>query len=372
MDEIELLRCFRADLPSPSARQVETARAALMKAIADEGGRQSAAAGRPPIRWHRPWAAAVGAGLAALAIATVLLVAFSSSPTGTPSAAAQALRHAAAVAAGGPTYPPPRANQFFYTSWQGGSLQTFAAPSASCSQTDTGANCSHNQQAGWSALAPVTREVWISPDGPGRIREVSGRPRFLSASDRARWQAAGRPRIGGSALCERSVCNLSIPQGLAGWHGFYRHYDVSRLPTNETKLRQEIEGRTVENAPPGDAGTFTIIRDLLSGTYAPPKLRAALYRIAAKLPGVQLVGTVRDEAGRKGTAVAYVDRGKRQELIFDRKTAALLGERDVLVDPAAAGIDAPIGTIVGDTSYLSAGVVDSTSMRPHSGSRSGR
>ena len=62
-----------------------------------------------------------------------------------------------------------------------------------------------------------------------------------------------------------------------------------------------------------------------------PELTSALYRAAAKIPGVMLVDDATDAAGRHGVAIARPDetRGARSEWIFDRKTFAYLGERTV-------------------------------------------
>jgi len=119
----------------------------------------------------------------------------------------------------------------------------------------------------------------------------------------------------------------------------------------------------VEGGPPGDAETFTIIGDLLRETYAPPGVRAALYTIASELSGVELVGTTHDHLGRPGTAVAYVAQGLRDELIFDPRTSALLGEQTTVADPSQVrGLAA--GAVVEWTSYLRSGVVDSTTATP--------
>ena len=75
-------------------------------------------------------------------------------------------------------------------------------------------------------------------------------------------------------------------------------------------------------------------------------------------PGVQLVGAVKDELGRRGTAVAYVSHGVSDELIFDPRTSALLAERQVVTGD---GSWAPVGTVLQSKSYVSSGVVDSTS-----------
>ncbi len=81
---------------------------------------------------------------------------------------------------------------------------------------------------------------------------------------------------------------------------------------------------------------FSIVGDLLRETVAAPKLRAALYRVAAGLGGVELVGSMTDRAGRIGTAVSMTNdqssRGlERRVLIFDPETTALNAEEDVLL-----------------------------------------
>ena len=72
-----------------------------------------------------------------------------------------------------------------------------------------------------------------------------------------------------------------------------------------------------------------IVGELLREAPTPPALRAALYRVAARIPGVELVGAVRDEQGRRGIAVALPEETERNELVFDPRSAALLGERSV-------------------------------------------
>jgi hypothetical protein len=95
-----------------------------------------------------------------------------------------------------------------------------------------------------------------------------------------------------------------------------------------------------------------------------PPLPATLYEVAARIPGVQLVGAVRDPAGRRGVAVALVDeQGIRSELVFDPETSALLAERDVLAERVPKPDAAP-GTMIGHTTYLETAVVGSTSERP--------
>jgi hypothetical protein len=79
---------------------------------------------------------------------------------------------------------------------------------------------------------------------------------------------------------------------------------------------------------------------------------------------VQLVGRVRDKAGRAGTAVAIDDRSSRERhvLIFDPRTAAMLAEEYTALAGHYANV--PAGTAVGWSTYLRAEVVDRIRERP--------
>ncbi len=341
---IEALRGIEApDAATARGRAVAAARLAYRGGAAASGR----SCGRVPFSERRllnrlarlplrqPGAATMAIGAIAVAIAVALLVLISSGPGVAPSAAAEALRRAATVAAGRPAQAPPHSGEYVYTK----SKEAFLSIHPGADYTPA---------TGWSVLVRKIRKTWIGPDGSWRLREVRGRPRFPSAADRAAWRAAGSPGLG-----RPGVSDHSYPAGGT------RYLDLSRLPTDPVALRRLIEERKVEGAPRGHDQTFAIIGDLLRETYAPPRLRAALYEIASQLPGVKLLGRTRDAAGREGVGVAYPQNGVLHELIFDPKNAALLGEREVLVDPAVAELRSPAGTVIGYNAYLASRVVDS-------------
>ena len=60
-------------------------------------------------------------------------------------------------------------------------------------------------------------------------------------------------------------------------------------------------------APPTDYERFTIVGDLLRETVAAPKVRAALYRVAAGLNGVELDRFGHRPGGPDGTAVSMTN-----------------------------------------------------------------
>lgn len=94
---------------------------------------------------------------------------------------------------------------------------------------------------------------------------------------------------------------------------------------------------------------------------APPPLRSSLYQVAATIPGVDLVGTVKGRAGRAGTAVAADRTGQRLERIFDPNTSALLAQETVRTQ-TVDDTTAPPGTVVSYTLYLRSGIVSSSSV----------
>ena len=133
--------------------------------------------------------------------------------------------------------------------------------------------------------------------------------------------------------------------------------NLTALPTDPATLRADLVARRIESGPPGSGEDFIQIGDLLRENYAPAKLRSAVYKVAATIPGVQLLGTVRDHAGRPGIGLAKVDRGIRYELIFDPRTSALLGEQQTIAT-RGSGVNGPVGTVIGWAVYLRSAIVD--------------
>jgi hypothetical protein len=251
-------------------------------------------------------------------------------------AAAAALRQVATVAAVQEAEAPPEPGEYFFTRSREVSVAT-----------------TFGVNGQWSALYARERESWTAPDGTIRFRVISKKPEFVSEDQRAAWVAAGAPRLGSGHV------------SLNRMQGGNEFLDTSKLPTEPKALRELIEARTAPqfvNYPPGEAETFVLIGDLLRGTYLPPDFRAALYEVAAELPGIELLGKVEDPEGRTGIGIAYrgAREGTRSELIFNPNTSALFGERQIVVGSRVArSLDVPVGTEIGSTTYLESGVVGS-------------
>ncbi|MFI1168697.1 CU044_5270 family protein [Streptomyces sp. NPDC020801] len=145
-------------------------------------------------------------------------------------------------------------------------------------------------------------------------------------------------------------------------------YDyLAKLTTDPGELLAKIYKETEGHGNSPDQEAFTTIGDLLNESYPPAQLYPALFRAAAKIPGVVVVQDAVDAVGRHGVAVARLDEtsGRREEWIFDRKTHVFLGERTVQVRKNS-GVDALIrpGTVVFTSAVLQRAVVDGMKQTP--------
>lgn len=288
---------------------------------------------QPGRRLRRRWVVALAAG-ALLALVGVLIPAalLPDERLGASQAAARALVRAATVAERQRSVALV-AGSYAYTRSQSFDLTT----------TVVGGR-------GFSALIPHAREAWIGVDGSGRLRETSGEPIFLGPGDRAAWQAAGSP-----PLLERTSDRRFGPGGL-------HRPDLASLPTDPVELYRVVRERAEQTDVPTNVEMLVVIGDLLRETAAPPPLRAALYRVAARIEGVELIGPVSDRAGRRGLAVGitsdYSGARQRKILVFDPDTSALLGERTILLE-RVQWLDAAPPVVIGDSVYLASGIVGS-------------
>jgi hypothetical protein len=342
-------------------------------------------------------AATAAAGVTALAVGLLSGPAGTASPgaaSGPPSAATVAALHKLSlVAARQSAAAPPGPGQFQYTS------------SAGINQSCTAANSLY-----YCVNFTDRREIWIGQDGSGRIRETETDPTFPTAKDRQQWLALGKsaPPLVGPPSDEHFGPGKLVDGPV----------DLSKLPTDPAQLAALISSRKIEGGPPGPAEDFVQVGDLLRESDASPALRAALFKVAAGIPGVKLLGTVTDSDGRSGIAIAFPHSASNEpsampsavpaspsatssapspaptysgsgaspsdspsaspspsvtsspgpgdgsqgtvlsELIFDPETSGLLAEQTVLVRPDGST------KLLGYSDYLLSGVVDSVSDVP--------
>ncbi|MER6628546.1 CU044_5270 family protein [Streptomyces sp. NPDC000987] len=191
------------------------------------------------------------------------------------------------------------------------------------------------------------RQVWMSPDG------TKGWLIDPAVNDSPEGETLSLPDEQGNT----PKAGLNSPS-----------YDyLTKLPADPDKLLAKIYKETEGLGNTPDQEAFTTIGDLLGESYPPADLYPALFKAAAKIPGVVVVRDAVDAVGRHGVAVARLDEtsGQREEWIFNPKTYVFLGERTVQVRKGT-GVDALIkpGTVMFTSAIITRSVVDGIKQTP--------
>ncbi|WP_327160910.1 CU044_5270 family protein [Streptomyces zaomyceticus] len=203
------------------------------------------------------------------------------------------------------------------------------------------AHAGRDASGGSATLPPAhQREVWLSADGsrPGLLREPGSADTPLGAPLPV-YELDHR-----GATPRKSTLGAEPPSVMNPTHAY-----VATLPTDPEALLRLIRAETRRAGSDPDQRAFTVIGTLLAETWAPPKVTAALYEAAARIPGVTVLPSAKDAAGREGVAVTRTAHGEQTQWIFDRTTSAFLGERTVLTGTTSAG---RAGTVLGVSAVL--------------------
>jgi hypothetical protein len=195
-----------------------------------------------------------------------------------------------------------------------------------------------------------------------------GSGQFVYVRSKIAWTNLGDPSKNEKArLDEVHDREVWLPQS-AGRDGLIRErgekiglhgqsnsrYD--ELPTDPDALLQRIYMSTGGTGYTPEDAAFSFISEALGEALLPPDLTAALFRAAAKIPGVVEVKNSVDAVGRHGVALGRTDKvGERREWIFDPQTLEFLGERAYLVRDTEVG---KAGMLTGTTAILQRGVVN--------------
>jgi hypothetical protein len=357
------LKDMRAEVTGSRPEDLHQARAMLLAEIRGTGARHTAKARRHTVkprrhtgkatrrtrRWLGP--VIIGAAAAATAVLTVSLLpgaparhpsasqnqnqnqnqsrsrsqSQSQNPSGTSAlTAAYILDHAASAAASA-TLPVPRPDQYIYVS----SMTTYTSTEAGKSGTRS-----------W--LYRTGRQIWLSADGlrAGLLREVQ------YPNVKLPWGPVP-PAVTGDPVSWSALNAVGCP-GKPPARSTYEF--LTTLPTGPAQLRTWIYTHK-DGQNPADDQAWTDIGDMFRETLVPPKLAAALFKVAETIPGTTVLPDKPNAAGRRGIAVSRAGAA----LIFDPKTYQLIGEGAVLTkDTPGVG---PAGTVVASTAQLQVKVV---------------
>ncbi|MEV5388321.1 CU044_5270 family protein [Streptomyces sp. NPDC052721] len=272
-------------LPSDRLAQLE---AHLMQEITREAptpSTRSAGDGPVPSRPLRLLAAtAIPLGTVAAVVAAVLTVVIGrgGQPSTDPKAV-ELLNRIAAVAAAQDT-PPVRDEQYVYTVTQG------------------------TQQIMDEGQDTFRRSDWLAVDG-----ERDGLSRITVLA-------------GPSGKRTRDMKLQADPNGTT-----YR--ELEALPTDTGELYKKIWTATKGQGPTHEKAALEMIGSMLQGATLLPAVEAALYRTAARIPGVTVVDDAQDAAGRAGVGLAFGDGKDHEVWVFEKKNLSYLGsDRAALLD----------------------------------------
>ncbi|MFI8194848.1 CU044_5270 family protein [Streptomyces sp. NPDC085946] len=202
--------------------------------------------------------------------------------------------------------------------------------------------------SGKAVLGPlVDREVWASQE-PGPLQKLG-----LIREDGATFPI-------NAELGDAEGTRAGINRPTYRW--------LSSLPTDPDKLLTYLYAKTPQaDGRERDQAVFEQIGSLLGGVM-PPRTGAALYRAAAKIPGVTAAPQARDAIDRKGLGIARDDTryGIRTEWVFDKKDFAFLGSRSYLIKDTSYG---KAGTLLSSTAELEHAIVDEVGRQPSDAQR---
>jgi len=192
-----------------------------------------------------------------------------------------------------------------------------------------------------SAAQPVSAAFVLRKAASAAARQTPGHGRFFAAESEILLNPSRDPQlkkswigngVPGRLVLEGKPSAFGSTNGVPFGTSGLTWAQLQHLPTAPGPLLADIAEASRQGAPHPDVPSeFSIIIGLLHEAPAPPALRSALYRAAAMLPGITLIGPSRDLIGRAATEVYLppdaVDR-LGTALFFDPDTGAVLSEED--------------------------------------------
>jgi hypothetical protein len=217
-----------------------------------------------------------------------------------------------------------------------------------------------------------TVEWWVASDGSGRMHRSGPQVTAVWRSGDGQRRELPATPVGG----DRAARDVTFGPGR--FAEFYARVNpglldspVEELPTDpdslERVLRLKLQGAADFNPDPGARSLqlLQVIEQVLANPLASPELRGAVYKVAARLEGVEVSENVTDAVGRAATAISLCSAAipVRYEVFFDPTTSATLGTREV--SPVACNdVRSDPSGPTGYSVYLEEATVDSIHQRP--------
>jgi hypothetical protein len=203
--------------------------------------------------------------------------------------------------------------------------------------------------------------VYIKSKVGWSVYEEGKPPRLEPIHQREVWKSVDGTRKGLLRDADAGFADEPLDADSPDDPSSTNYRNLQTLPTDPDKMYDWLNSVS-QGSSSKDEANFVLVGDLARESLMPPAQAAALYRAAARISGVFVIDDAVDAAGRHGVAVARVDDGERQELIFDKKTKEFLGERAVAVEDMKGGFKK--GDVTARTAVLDRTVVDKAGQRP--------
>lgn len=197
----------------------------------------------------------------------------------------------------------------------------------------------------FTAPTPADAAAWRRDGSPTQfIRPPIPPGPLLEGPDLVRpWSLGMAVPKGASLITERIKAGLYLKGPRSIYIGESRHKfsvkEITALPTDPAQLKTRLQalmdpaGLKALGRTPVE-GMYDAVRDLLILAPAPPKVRAAAFRLLATFPGINTLGKVRDPLGREGIGLIVTDPSFRPGGAYQDR---------FIIDPATSNIIA-IGT----------------------------
>jgi len=207
----------------------------------------------------------------------------------------------------------------------------------------------------FTAFAVATRDVVVQPASSARVNVVGySPPRLVTSSERARWQAAGRPpmpqvAVTGQAFSIPAGTYSFIPQGMP-----LTYRQVRSLPASSQAISAQIAARLrpLAGARPPATAMMLQLGFLLATAPLSRGARAAAWSALASLPGLRLCGPGRDLAGRAGQRLCASTRTDQVDVLVDTGTGSVLAVDQHILQASSWFPGVPVGSLVQSDAFL--------------------
>ncbi|MGY1495130.1 CU044_5270 family protein [Streptomyces sp. QTS52] len=172
---------------------------------------------------------------------------------------------------------------------------------------------------------------------------------------RSNWTAVNGKRSGLARITVLSGPNLPgsrTPKGVAedmrlsADPNVTTYRELEALPTDPDALLKKIYDDTKDKDSINRGAALEMIGDMLADATLLPEVDAALYRAAARIPGVSVVEKAKDIAGRPGIGLSFKDGDRHDTWVFDEQSLNYLGSDEVAL--LGAGVVDRIGETPGN------------------------